>query len=279
MKKTISVLLALLLLALTPVCALAAGANPAKAPAARSGMAVYAEKLIDRIGEALGGKTFVENAKQTADAMFERLYQAYDAVGAVPTLSAKELRGTLKKAVSGNDDSQVPEESMSLIALSDLLGRYVFARLENPADLAELIADGAVYDYRVLNDGKGTVIVRVNLREHPELLNAEVFQALIGRLYDRQNEEMLKNGDESVDYRMSYEHIAGELALHALVWAASDEALRLTGATDGKLMEIYRAAVIADLDYGESRLPSDVIVFFGKLIIFTLRFNLLRLFG
>ena len=44
-------------------------------------------------------------------------------------------------------------------------------------------------------------------------------------------------------------------------------------------MEIYRAAVIADLDYGESRLPSDVIVFFGKLIIFTLRFNLLRLFG
>lgn len=276
MKKFLAVLLSVLLLALTPVCAFAA---TGEAPAQKNRVSTYASSLIANLGDAAGRKSFVENAKAAASVLFSRLFAAFDEAGAVPTMSAKALRAALRPSVSGDDDSAVPEDAMSLLALSDLMSRYVFVRLADPEGLADLIADGVVYDYRVLDDGKGTVVVRVNLHDHPELLNAEVFQALIGKLFDRQKEEMLKNNDDSVDYLMSYEHIAGELALHTLVWAASDELLRLTGSSNETLLDLYRSAVVADLDYGESRLPADVIVFIGKLVILTLRFNLVKLFG
>lgn len=276
MKKFLAVLLAVLLLALTPVCAFAA---TGEVPATKNKYSSFASGLIDKIEQTAGSRNYVENAKAAMSVLFSRLFAAFDETGAVPTMSTKALRAALRPSVSGDDDSAVPEDAMSLIALSELMSRYVFVRLSDPEGLADLIADGVVYDYRVLDDGKGTVVVRVNLHDHPELLNAEVFQALIGKLFDRQKEVMLKNGDDSVDYLMSYEHIAGELALHALVWAASDELLRLTGSSNETLLDLYRSAVVADLDYGESRLPADVIVFIGKLVILTLRFNLLKLFG
>ena len=78
---------------------------------------------------------------------------------------------------------------------------------------------------------------------------------------------------------MSYEHIAGELALHAIVFAVTDSLMGATGTKNEFILKMYNKAVLAELNYDEARLPSEIMSMLGVLIMDLLQFNLLRLFG
>ena len=278
MKKLLAVLLAVVMLLAAPAAAMAATTDPAVRTTARTdSLTRYAARLIDRIADAAGKKGVVADARAAFETGSNALLELYRAADAVPTVSAADLRKAA--SIEGDDDSDLPEGELPLVDLVSVLSQYVFVQLDDPDALAELIAEGSVYDYQVVENGKGTVIIRVNIAKHPELLNPAVFAALVEKLYAAEQEEMLAHGDSSTDYLMSYEHIAGELALHALVWAASNEVIRLTGSSNDTVLSLYRSAVIADLDYAESRLPSGVIEFLGQLIILTLKFDFASLLG
>lgn len=98
-------------------------------------------------------------------------------------------------------------------------------------------------------------------------------------LYAAQGEELLKNDNGETDYAMSYEHIAGELALHAIVFAVTDSLMGATGTKNEFILKMYNKAVLAELNYDEARLPSEIMSMLGVLIMDLLQFNLLRLFG
>ena len=66
---------------------------------------------------------------------------------------------------------------------------------------------------------------------------------------------------------MSYDHIAGELALHAVMYAASNEYLKLTGKTEGTIFNLWERARIADLNITESRIPVEAIKIMGTYIM------------
>lgn len=97
-------------------------------------------------------------------------------------------------------------------------------------------------------------------------------------LYAAQGEELLKNDNGETDYAMSYEHIAGELALRAIVFAVTDSLMGATGTKNEFILKMYNKAVFAELNYDEARLPSEIMSMLGVLIMDLLQFNLLRLF-
>ena len=106
-----------------------------------------------------------------------------------------------------------------------------------------------------------------------------MFRRLVEDLYEQQGEEMLKNGDGETDYLMSYEHIAGELALHALLYAASNEILRVTGVSSSRLLKLYKSAAQADLNIDEARLPGEVFSIVGVVLMNFFSFHLLSALG
>ena len=94
---------------------------------------------------------------------------------------------------------------------------------------------------------------------YPQLFNAGVFDETVQKLSEAQAAEQTDGMT-----LMSYEHIAGELALHAAAYAVT---YMLGGDQDGSMFHsFYESARIADLNVDESRLPSGVLAFFGKLI-------------
>ena len=78
---------------------------------------------------------------------------------------------------------------------------------------------------------------------------------------------------------MSYEHIAGELALHAIIYAVTNEIINVTGTKNSFIIKMYDKAVVAALNYDENRLPTEVFAMLGVLLVDLFQFNLLKLFG
>lgn len=176
------------------------------------------------------------------------------------------------------DEPDEPETTQTFASLSDLMKKYIFIKVDDPGQIAALIAESCEFKYTTLRDGNGTVYIRVNIEENPQIFNYAVFRSLVEDLYARQGEELLQNEAGETDYLMSYEHIAGELALHAILYAASGEMLRL-GVNSGRLLSMYRSAAIADLNATEARLPTEVFAIIGSLLINFVHYNLLRVFG
>lgn len=250
-------------------------ASEDEASDAASGLLSYVQSLIGMLAEYAGSEDVAADASAAFETVSQLLIKLYEAIGAVPEVSPEDLEEISE--IIGDDDTELPEGELPLVDLANALSEYVFVQLDDPDALAELIADGTVYKYQVIEDGKGTVYIRVNIADHPEILNLAVFGALVDKLYAGEEETMLENGDESKDYWMTYQHIAGELALHVLVWAAANEVIRLTGTSNETVLSLYRAAVIADLDYAENRIPPVMLELFGVALVVTLRLMVMRL--
>ena len=75
---------------------------------------------------------------------------------------------------------------------------------------------------------------------------------------------------------MTYEHIAGELAMHAIIYAALNELIEVSGTKNERILKIYEAAMKADLNADESRLPWEVIAIIGTLLYSFVGFHLLK---
>ena len=133
--------------------------------------------------------------------------------------------------------------------------------------------------YKLVTDEDGTVYISVDIENNPEIFNYAVFRNVVDGLYAAQGEELLKNENGETDYAMSYEHIAGELAFHAILFAAVNEVINVTGTKNETIVRLYNHAAVADLNYDEARVPSEFLSILGVLLVDLLQFNLLKLFG
>lgn len=167
------------------------------------------------------------------------------------------------------DMPQLPDISdlLSNITIGDmvdLISKYFFINIEDIPAASEDIIAKAEYTYVLNEDGKETVFIAVNIEEHPELLNRSLLMEAAQKLYDEQKALYPDMAEENM---MSYEHIAGELALHAVLYAVSNEYLAVTGATEGTIFDLWQRARIADLNITEDRIPGEIILIAGTYIV------------
>lgn len=172
--------------------------------------------------------------------------------------------------VGAEDGAQVSVDAASLydtdgngqvtaFEIASVLSQYVFAKEEDLAGYADQIAADSTFTVTVTQDGVSTVYIAVPVERYPQLFNAGVFDETVQKLAETQAAEQTDGMT-----LMSYEHIAGELALHAAVYAVT---YMMGGDRDGSVFHsFYESARIADLNVDESRLPSGMIDFFGKLV-------------
>lgn len=234
---------------------------------------------------------YVENvtvvAEENDDALTDLLLQVYDQAGAtaveIPALPNGPMAAP-KRTDSAND---APEGSgnpitggkYSVAELSRLIRKYMFIKIDDPAQAAALIADTCEFSYALVNGSDGTLYMRINIEDNPQIFNYDVFRSLVEQLYEKQNEEMKKDSYGRIDYVMSYEHIAGELAIHTIAFAALNSILDVSGTTNEQILSLYKSASQADLNVDESRIPTVIIRFIGTLIINVFKFNILKLFS
>ena len=240
MKKLISILLVCLLALSVPMTCFAAGGE-----GEITGFAAAVNKLAASLEDRLAEKLIVAGG-QNLDAVVAGAFEGLD-VDVSPAKAAAPLK--VKATLSG---------SQSLKTAADSFAKYLFIPV---------------------TDEKGTVYIKVNVEENPEIFNFSVFRNLVDQLYAGQNEKMAENADGSTDYLMSYEHIAGELALHMLVYAATSEIISLSGSGNDKILDLYNSAKLAELNYDESRLPSKWLNAIGRLIVVMFRFDIFRIIG
>lgn len=176
-----------------------------------------------------------------------------------------------------------PEEpsknKISIEELKAMLKRYIFVKVDD-VDVAALeIINKSEIKYALVTDKDGTVYISVDIENNPEIFNYSVFKNVVDGLYAAQGEELLKNNNGETDYAMSYEHIAGELALHAIIYAVTNEMINVTGTKNSLIVKMYDKAAVAALNYDENRLPTEVFAMVGVLLVDLFQFNLLKLFG
>lgn len=172
--------------------------------------------------------------------------------------------------VGAEDGAQVSVDAASLydtdgngqvtaFEIASVLSQYAFAKEEDLAGYADQIAADSTFTVTVTQDGVSTVYIAVPVERYPQLFNAGVFDETVQKLAETQAAEQTDGMT-----LMSYEHIAGELALHAAAYAVT---YMLGGDRDGSVFHsFYESARIADLNVDESRLPTGMIDFFGKLV-------------
>lgn len=169
-------------------------------------------------------------------------------------------------------------KNLSIEDFVNLIKKYFIVNLEDIDSTSQDIVDMAEYKYVTTQDGKVTVYIVIDIEKHPEILNRDVMMETVKKLYQKQNEEF----SEDADILMSYEHIAGELALHAILYAVTNEYLQFTGETEGTIYNLWQKAKQADLNFDESRVPEEIIEITGTYImgVFIVSFyTLFKAFG
>ena len=145
--------------------------------------------------------------------------------------------------------------------IAGTLSKYAFAKADDLAGAADSIAADSTFTVTVTKDGVSTVYIAVPVEDYPQLFNAGVFDETVKKLAEAQQ---TYGGDGMT--LMTYEHIAGELALHAAVYALTYMA---GGDADGSTFHsFYESARIADLNVDENRAPGWFLEIFGKIVTF-----------
>lgn len=210
-----------------------------------------------------------ENWEKAGQAMMDMIVKVYDKILGGGAGEDKENNDTEKPDTEKPEIHDLPDICTLLSALSignfvDLVSKYFFINIEDIPAVADDIIDKAEYSYVLLEDGKETVFIAVNIEEHPEILNRSLLMEATEKLYNEQKAFFPDMAEESL---MSYEHIAGELALHAILYAVSNEYLSVTGATEGIIFNLWQKARIANLDITEARVPGELIQMVGTYIM------------
>lgn len=177
------------------------------------------------------------------------------------------------------DDDEEPDFEIKAGDLSDILKQYIFVRFDDSSDIARIIATNSSITYHTVNGDDGTLYISINIEENPQIFNYAVFRQVVEDLYARQGEEMLTDKYGRIDYVMSYEHMAGELAMHMLLFAAVSEVMHVTKSKDKRLVDLYRSCAVADLNIDEARVPTEALSIVGILLVNFVRFNTYKLLG
>lgn len=174
------------------------------------------------------------------------------------------------------DKPQTDFVEITVAELKKIMESYIFVKVDD-VDAATLkVLKGVKYYPVELENGQTTVYIAVNINDNPDLFNYEVFRNVVEQLYKKQGDALLKGSDGKNDYLMSYEHIAGELALHAIIYAAANELISVTGTENETLLKLYDKAKRADLNVDESRIPWQIFSILGIILIDLLS---LKVFG
>ncbi|MBR5827175.1 MAG: hypothetical protein IKY78_08860 [Clostridia bacterium] len=161
------------------------------------------------------------------------------------------------------DNADTPEE------ISRVIGRFVFIEEDKVEELSDAIIADSVYTVKVIADGKETVYVAVDTVKYPEIYDARVFLSVVDKLLVKCDEVAAADGVDitSDNYNpMSYNHIAGELALHMMLADATD----MLGANswNSALKDIYDRAALVNLNVDEARFPQSLMSFLGWFVTF-----------
>ena len=152
-------------------------------------------------------------------------------------------------------------------AVAGAVSQYAVVAAEdvNSAEaLAEAIADDSVYTIKTLENGKKTVYIAVNVAEHPELFDMEVFRAAVYKICDKQNEFV--DSPESFDL-LNYKRFAGELYLHMRIYEIADPLSIVLGAVFDFINKIVEMTGVADMNIDENRFPGFMFDIIGELVL------------
>ena len=293
MKKSwIALILAAVLLAVCPLNALAASAKtPAQSIAAlqanlnkpdqeRSSLGRLSSNLLRSLtGKLQNAEILPEDAAAALNETAGLLADIYASLGSTTSNLLGAATSADSTAAGHFDLAAAPAQGGTIKTLSKEMSKYLFIKVDNAEDVAALIAETCEFDYVTLSDGRGTIYIRVDIEKNPQIFNYAVFRHLVEDLYAKQGEEMKKHADGSVDYLMSYEHIAGELALHAILYAATSDIIRLTGSNNARLLSLYNSARVANLNVDEARVPTQFISLFGTILMNYVSYAIMSAFG
>lgn len=155
-------------------------------------------------------------------------------------------------------------------AVAGAVSQYAVVAAEdvNSVDaLAQTIADDSVYTIKTLENGKKTVYIAVNVAEHPELFDMEVFRAAVYKICDKQNAiEEVAADPESFDL-LTYKRFAGELYLHMRIYEIADPLSIVLGAVFDFINKIVEMTGVADMNIDENRFPGFMFDIIGELVL------------
>ena len=190
-----------------------------------------------------------------------------------------EPTGPAQPTTQPTTQSKLEQAQKKIKELVAFLQRNLYIEIDNPSEVAQYIADDSGIDYDVIEGEGGTYYLHIDIENNRQIFNYAVFRDLVDDLVAKQNAEMLKDPDGNYDYVMTYEHIAGELAFHMLVWAGAKGVMKVTNSQNAQLLKIYESAAQADLNADEDRLPSEVFAIAGIILYNFFFFNTLRALG
>ena len=201
---------------------------------------------------------------------------ADDALTDAELLAAVEAAAT---AFVDGDNVEVSEELIAAVAedaetpedVANFFSKFVFVEDSEVEAVSQKIADSCKYTITTVNDGRKTIYVAVDLRKCKEIFDARVFLNATEKVFNKCNELAIADGmmeGDGLYTLMSYNHLAGELALHMILADVTND----LGATKGNgiLRDLYNKAVVSDLNVDEDRIAPAIIEFFGQSVVFFL---------
>lgn len=220
------------------------------------------KKLISIILVLIMTLTFALPASAADDTLTDA--QLLSAVEAAATAFVEgdevEVSDALVAAVA--EEAETPEE------VANFFSKFVFVEDSEVEAISQKIADSCKYRITTVDDGRKTIYVAVDLRQCKEIFDARVFLNATQKLYDKCNELAIADGmmeDDGLYTLMTYNHLAGELALHMILADVTND----LGATKGNgiLRDLYNRAIVSDLNIDEDRFSPAFIEFFGQTVI------------
>lgn len=191
------------------------------------------------------------------------------------TSAATAVAGALVNA-NENATVDVSDELISAVIgttetpqeIADFFTKFIFVEESEVEAVSQKIADSCKYRITTLENGKKTVYVAVDLRTCKDIFDAKVFLNATKKLLAKCEELAIADGMNSnpENYTlMSYNHLAGELALHMILTDFTND----FGANDGNVLlkKWFDMSVVADLNIDENRISPAFIEFIGSSII------------
>ena len=198
-----------------------------------------------------------EKAQSKVEAAIENVIGAYVDAGEDAVITVDS--GLAKKAVDENGRDITAGE------LSNMLANYVAVEMSDETkSVAEKIADECTYTVTVIDSGEKTVFILVDIAANPELFDYVVFHDAVMKMAENQKSVLTEN-DKDVTL-MDYNRIAGELALHMIVFKTTKPLIGVVP-EDSKIRDYYESAKVAELNINEDRAPESIMIFLGRYIL------------
>ena len=174
-----------------------------------------------------------------------------------------EVSDALVAAVA--EEADTPEE------VANFFSKFVFVKDSEIEAVSQKIAASCKYTITTVDDGRKTIYVAVDLRKSKEIFDARVFLNATKKVFDKCNEMAIADGmmeGDGLYTLMSYNHLAGELALHMILADVTNDLGASKG--NGILKDLFNKSVVSDLNVDEDRLAPALIEFFGQTVVFFL---------